>query len=322
MDMSSLKTLANLNLALDNLLSVVFGVYIYELVRPLRFDWNLFAGGDAKRSRLAIGVKGLYIVCRCSILVECIASLVLLKFSIRSTTHCFFVERVVYSTALATIASATLLLSVRVGVIWTWDRRLICAFIPIYLAIIALGVRAVVLIGREHGPDAFGVGCTMLGHEDYNTPPLVAFFVLDVALLILLLIGLRRWSDAGAFSLWRVLWNQGLLYLMIIVSIEAPLTTFLFLSNKAWVSFYLPFTPMLPIGATRLYRSLTQFAGKGSNRPAYESTFTVPQAPRLQALDAPETATKVYIIERSERDEYEMDNERIASPLKRTNEDA
>ena len=60
---------------------------------------------------------------------------------------------------------------------------------------------------RFHGNEYFTPICRPVG-ASLNVPVFLGIVVIDFVLLILLFVGLRRWSEARSYSLWNVLRNQ------------------------------------------------------------------------------------------------------------------
>ena len=59
-----------------------------------------------------------------------------------------------------------------------------------------------------------------------NLPNIFVLLICDFVILACLLTGLYRWHKPGkgkdTFSLWSVLWNQGVLYLALASALEVP----------------------------------------------------------------------------------------------------
>jgi len=101
----------------------------------------------------------------------------------------------------------------------------------------------------------------------------------DILLLLIILIGLLRlrYHERGAFSMGRFLWRQGLVWLFIVTASEVPQVVFIYLNLNGPLDylFWVPSLVALSIAATRIHRSLADFAyentevyGKGSFTPA------------------------------------------------------
>ncbi|VDB93390.1 unnamed protein product [Peniophora sp. CBMAI 1063] len=266
--------------AFNKELLVCIGIYVHEFVCSLRFDWMLLRRDDSQRAPLARCVKWLYMLCRYSALATCVTvSVIGLS---QAHLDCQTMIKFINGTALAAVTSATVLLFVRVGVVWAWDKRLTAAFALGHLVVVAVGIRGVVLVEGEYTGIPSIPACNTL-RAVYDAPSVLSSLVLDAALLFMLLVGLRRWHNPNASAIWRLLWNQGLVYLAITIIVEIPLTVLLFLSDHEIVFLFLdlPFTLMLPMAATRLYRSLTTFSSGKQGGLEYESMYKPPEASSL-----------------------------------------
>ncbi|KZV60483.1 hypothetical protein PENSPDRAFT_341097 [Peniophora sp. CONT] len=98
--------------ALQRTTLVIIGVYFYELVRPIPFDWKLVTRAEKdKRPILARSVKWIYITCRLTTLIECIC-LTVLNTS-RGALDCQVLMTMINLTGYLTAVTGTLLLFVR-----------------------------------------------------------------------------------------------------------------------------------------------------------------------------------------------------------------
>ncbi|KZV74694.1 hypothetical protein PENSPDRAFT_681654 [Peniophora sp. CONT] len=236
-DWTSPSTLFAQAVDFNKLLLVFIGIYFYEFIYSIEFDWMLITRRDSRRL-LAKSVKWLLI-------------------------------KVINATEVLAGTCATILLFVRVGVVWRWDKRITAIFSVSYIAVTALSIRAVVLIEAGNIPDPLGPSCVTSGVKT-NLPNVFAGLIEDIALVILLFVGLRRWNQARTYDLWHLLWNQ----------------VFLFLNYNELTALFFdaPFAFILPIAATRLYRSLTNFTGNRSQYTYESPTSYMPRLPLVPKL--------------------------------------
>ncbi|KZV67810.1 hypothetical protein PENSPDRAFT_736295 [Peniophora sp. CONT] len=213
-------------------------LYIYDFAMSVPFDVKLVMRDDSQRSFLARGVKWVYIASRYSCLSTCLT--LAINMTAHSSLNCAAVIKTINATSLFALNCAELLLLVRVGVVWKWDRKLITSFAVAYVAIIAMSVRSVVLIQAYPAHDPLGLVCDSSGIKA-NRSNVLATLILNAGLLLGLLFGLKRWSQAGGSSIWHLLWNQSLLYLSTAVAVELPMTILLFLDfDEVMSSFFDP----------------------------------------------------------------------------------
>ncbi|VDB93816.1 unnamed protein product [Peniophora sp. CBMAI 1063] len=189
-------------------------------------------------------------------------------------SQCLTDELLVNIISLLAVTTATALLFIRVGVVWRWDIRVTTVSVLLQATNFSLGIYGIVEFWLEeaarHPSFLLARGCSLPLGFNSDRFYAITVFGTDVVLLCMLFTGLRRWKYAGAFGLWQLLWNQGLVYLMLLIVIEVPFLTFLALNlnDVTSIAFSTPMALMLPIAATRFYRSLSSFA---DNRRTYES---------------------------------------------------
>jgi len=90
----------------------------------------------------------------------------------------------------------------------------------------------------------------------------VSSFVTDVTLLSIMLLGLHRMRrHGGLMSLGQFLWNQGVVWLLVVIVAELTPTVFILLNLNRPTSIMLqiPWIISMTIAATRMYRSLSDF---------------------------------------------------------------
>ncbi|KZV67806.1 hypothetical protein PENSPDRAFT_687774 [Peniophora sp. CONT] len=273
-DGTSLHTMSlqvELQATFEKLTWVFLGVYIREFASSVSFDWWLFTRkGTQQRPRMAKGVRWLYMACRIFGLVASI-ELTVPYISVGKLQCSANIKTFNIASVLAT-ASATTLLFVRVGVVWRWDKRVTAVFVLMQTINIALGAYSTAQLRAFDGysnNSKTTSACQVTG-INANLPGVSTTLLTDFGLLCLLLIGLRRWVYGGMFSLWHILWNQGVIYLILTLIVGVPLLVSLALSLSGLISavFTLPLILLLPIAASRFYRSLTGFAG---GQQTYES---------------------------------------------------
>jgi len=98
-------------------------------------------------------------------------------------------------------------------------------------------------------------------HTEANESNVTMTFSGDLFFLVAMLFGLLRMKEARRLGLWKFLWNQGLIWIALATVAEAPTVVFLRLNlNQVMnVMFFTPEQLILVIGATRMYRTLSDF---------------------------------------------------------------
>ncbi|KZV67813.1 hypothetical protein PENSPDRAFT_754615 [Peniophora sp. CONT] len=209
--------------------------------------------------------------------------------------------KILSTTSDLALVSTTTLLFVRVGAVWRWDKRVTAMFALMQTINIALGIRAIVHFQSLDAVSSTTKRVCRPSGFHANLPYAFTTLATDLGLLCMLLIGLWRWGHARALGLWHLLWNHGLMYLGLCILIEIPYAVslvavrpsfpnlavrkvFLLLDFDDFMSimFSVPPAVILPIAATRFYRSLTSFT---DSRQIYESIVVPPSSSKPRATN-------------------------------------
>ncbi|KZV66344.1 hypothetical protein PENSPDRAFT_93953 [Peniophora sp. CONT] len=298
---------------------VLMGIYLWEYVINLPFDYKVLTSKKKSTQRRVPWIKAIYLSCRfmgVAAIVSIVAGL-----DINGPINCQAWVTVSFTFSYIALCLASGLIAIRVLTIWAWNK-----FVTT-IAIIGLGVQAwtlihnIVEIRAIYVPTA-GTCLTVNPHS--GTPNVTATFVLDMLLLVLMLVGLWRMRDAGRFQLWRILLNQGLFWLTLATVAELPTVIFIFLNVNPVLDtiFYSPELICLIIGATRLYRSLAEYTqrvppvvqAQNSGPLRFGAPPPPAKAAAIRVMVSSQTATADstavgFTSTRSEdnKDEYEMD---------------
>ncbi|KZV75845.1 hypothetical protein PENSPDRAFT_731511 [Peniophora sp. CONT] len=241
-----------------NLQHAVGGFYIWELLLGFAYDRELL------RRPLTHGLarwgKWVYLACRYSALGAVITTFI--GFDGASEVWVVFV----FIWAFSAVVLASSLIAIRVIAIWH------TSVVMIGLCALVLTAHLATLAYQFSHIDATWVpansACAVMNTQTNNANITATFFT-DLFLLLAMLIGLLRWRDARRASggIWRVLWNQGLIWLALATIAEVPSMVFVWLNlNRHEPGELIPgglqmfFTPemiILVVGATRMYRALS-----------------------------------------------------------------
>jgi len=117
--------------------------------------------------------------------------------------------------------------------------------------------------------------CTVINTEE-NKLNIIVTLALDMVLLLTMLAGLLRLrrDGSGRFGVAQLLWNQGVLWLLLATVAGVPPTVLISLNLNAILNLMLqlPSTIILTIATTRMYRSLTDFVS-GSTDITFEGVL-------------------------------------------------
>ncbi|KAI0312136.1 hypothetical protein OF83DRAFT_685514 [Amylostereum chailletii] len=119
--------------------------------------------------------------------------------------------------------------------------------------------------------DPTHASCVILGITN-NMVNFSTVLAVDFLLLAAMLSGLLRYRDAGMYRLWRMLWSQGIIWVLLAKVAEVPTVVFLSLNLNAPMDlmFFLPEMTVLLVGSTRMYRTLSNFMSTDHIHPSSE----------------------------------------------------
>ncbi|VDB93392.1 unnamed protein product [Peniophora sp. CBMAI 1063] len=258
-DWTSSQTLALQGAIAQKVSLILVGVCIHEFLASIAFDLRLVTKLDS-RPLLVRAVKWVYICCRYCNLATCLGLVFL--FGSHGVSHCSVVVRVTTSSCTAAVLCGSVLLFIRVGVIWKWDVRIKAVFALLFFGIAAVLLYTLVSVHStfDATPGLTGSACDLSDIKS-DLPYLCAFLALDASLLFFYFWGLWRRRYESSSALWDTLRRQSFVYLAVAVVLEIPALVFVALDYNEFVIliFMVPYICMLPIATARLYRSLTSF---------------------------------------------------------------
>ncbi|KZV71907.1 hypothetical protein PENSPDRAFT_751293, partial [Peniophora sp. CONT] len=238
--------------ALQNLTLIFGGIYLHEFTVHLQFDWRLMKRQSASSS-LARAARWIYVMSRIFMLVYSICVAVM---AFPGPRHCHPLMKLFTVSGWIGTMSSSMLLSIRVGAVWQWDKCILSILGLVWLGTWATAIYSMVKVDSSY--ENIIHSCAFSGvHGDLL--PTVALVISDCTVLTLLLFGLqRKWSGARQHRTGHLLWTQGLLYLVIATLSEVPLLILLVLDINSIMNTILvtPAAIILTISASRLYRSL------------------------------------------------------------------
>jgi len=128
----------------------------------------------------------------------------------------------------------------------------------------------------------------------------------DVVLLLIALVGLFRLRGHGTFSLGRLLWKQGIVWLFLAIIAEVPPVLFLNLNlnDSLSIMFQFPGLIVLAIAATRVYRSLTDFISGGTQVTTDSLRDRLPMPNAMQTPGGPIPLNHMEVAVHTTRVQY------------------
>ncbi|VDC06032.1 unnamed protein product [Peniophora sp. CBMAI 1063] len=237
-------------------LTVVFGgIYLHEFSANLSFDWRLVTRIHT-RSTLASVAKSVYLACRILMLIYSVCVVVI---TFPGHPRCHALLKLFTVTGWFSVLCSSLLMSIRVGAVWQWDKRVTIGLTLVWLATFASTIYSMSEIDSSY--EAPILSCAFTGVHR-GLIPAATLIISDCTILTLLLLGLqKRWKNARQYYTWNLLWTQGLLYLLLAMVLELP--TILLAMDIDSIMNTMMVTPaaiILTIAASRMYRSLHALA--------------------------------------------------------------
>ncbi|KAI0044303.1 hypothetical protein FA95DRAFT_1562363 [Auriscalpium vulgare] len=244
--------LARTSLDFVKLEHALAGVYIWEYVTHIDYEWDFISG-----RRKWVWTLVIYSLCRFSCLLFTIVNLV----GMDVTTEINCQARLIAALTFAALAmvSASLLIVMRIAAIWQRNIYAVALSASVWLAIVAAWLQDII---KSKGIwNATGGGCLHVFTVRGRALSVISF-VSDASLLVIMLVGLVSKREAARFSIWRTLYHQGLIWLSLATIAELPVTILLFKNiNDVWnLMFQNPALLIMVMGATRMHRSLSNYA--------------------------------------------------------------
>ncbi|KAN0116417.1 hypothetical protein V8E52_006036 [Russula decolorans] len=262
------------------------GLYIWDYFTTLDYEWRVIRGRLPYRWTIWI-----YSVARLAGLVSVILCFVTVD--VTTPINCqLWVLFAALFLSLASIA-ASLLIVLRTIAIWNRNKVVVTLTIIVLGTSIGFHLRNIALVHSTW--DSTQLACGPV-KNDSNALGFIATTIADMVLLLIILASLldMRCRGGGAFGLTRLLWKQGIIWLVLGCAVDIPQLVFtsLHLNDQSQVLFEVPGQITIVIAATRMHRSLVNFAS-GSSDVAHESPS--PQVRNLTSsktkrADTPSTA--------------------------------
>jgi len=180
----------------------------------------------------------------------------------------------------------SLLIAIRTIVIWKLNKVVVALTSTIWVTTIVFHLLNVIQLVRFEWVSTQG-GCVPV-ENDPNSFDFMPAIIADMCLLLIILAGLftLRCNGVGVFGLTRIIWKQGIIWLILASAAEVLSLVFTLL-NKNDPLHHLFDTPsqiIMLIAATRMHRSLVNFASNPSN-DVYEIPLQVHTASEKHPTD-------------------------------------
>lgn len=303
-------TISREYLSLVKLWHVLDGIFIWEFFITLYFEWDVIRGRRPYRWTIWI-----YSLTRVATLLAIILNMI--GFNTTTPMHCQVWVIFQFLFAYISLAAASLLIVFRVIAIWKTEKTIVLITMGVWLVNVSLLIEGIVRIRSAWSPEA--TTCTLLNLET-NKPAVISTLATDVVLLLVMVIGLFRMhlEVESVFALGRILWNQGLIWLIVATLAAVPPTVFMCLNLNLPLNymFQAPNMIVMAIAATRMYRSVDDLVGpretpRGPRRTVLSDMRVRSVTLNQTDLSVPSTESGQYLSSQSGSGSYSTDpNER------------
>ncbi|KAI0281013.1 hypothetical protein BGY98DRAFT_270657 [Russula aff. rugulosa BPL654] len=237
---------------LMNFWLVVCGIYIWEYLKNLDYEWSVVQGHQRYRWTIWI-----YSFSRLSGLMVVI--LTMADFIITSKINCqAYITAGWFIGALGAYGLASILIILRIFAIWNKNKVIMAISATIWLANAGFQFSGVVRVRSVWMPAARACLTT---NPQLVRDLSIGTLATDVSLLLIMLVGLirLRHRDRTFVDFEYVLWKQGIMWLIIATIAEVPQAVFQFLNaNDTFKTlFTIPSLLIMVFAATQTYRDLT-----------------------------------------------------------------
>jgi len=229
------------------------GLYIWEFFSSLDYEWNVIRGRQPYRWTIWI-----YSTTRLSTLLAVILNLITNDMSTSHNCQALTTSNFLFPNI--ALAFASLLVVVRIAAVWNVDKVVVTFATGIWVANFSLLILAAARLHSTWIPEQ--QSCSLPNIRTMKLA-IISMLATDITLIAIMLVGLLRLRRRGGgwFALGRLLWKQGVLWLLLAIVAELMPVIFvcLNLNDALNMMFFMPALATMSIAATRMYRSLVNF---------------------------------------------------------------
>ncbi|KAH9985083.1 hypothetical protein BJV77DRAFT_139391 [Russula vinacea] len=265
------------------------GLYLWEFFTTLDYEWRVIRGYLPYRWTIWI-----YSTTRVAALVGVVLCLV--SMDVATPVHCqvlmSFSAIIFYLSATA----ASLLIVFRIIAIWNRNKFVVTLAIAVWGISAAFHIQSAARLRSIRVP---GQNVCEPIKTESSVLSFIPTIISDIALLLIMFVGLLvlRRHGGGTIGLSRLLWKQGVVWLALAVATEIPplVLIVLNLNNQYNILFETPCLVTMIIAATRMHRSLVDFAwsSDGARERAQVSSLVFTKT--RQTDTAPITSHRIEI---------------------------
>jgi len=282
-------TIAQEFVALVKLWHVLDGIFIWEFLTTLDYEWDVFQGRRPYRWTIWI-----YSLTRVSALLAVILNMIGFDTTTPINCQAWVTFEVLFG--YTAFAAGALLIVLRIIAIWNMKKIIIAIAMTIWAADVSSLTYGIVRLRSAWSPEANT--CAILNLETTKAS-IFGSFTTDILLLLIMLVGLFHQDLVGSntFGLGRTLWKQGLIWLVIATAAEVPPTVFMVLNLNVSMDlmFQTPSMIALSIASTRMHRSLMKYSPSDASRDSRRKSLHTAISSRPRSVIVLPTRTEVFV---------------------------
>jgi len=232
------------------------GLYIWEFFTTLDYEWCVIRGRRPYRWTIWV-----YSLTRVATLLAVILNMIGLDVTNPINCHVWVTFELIF--AYTAFAAASLLIVIRTIAIWNRNKIIFFIAMSVWWTNVSFLIQGIVRLRSSWEP-AQGTGTCAVLNTEISKANIVTTLCTDIILLVIMLVGLfrLRLQVSNPSSLGRLLWTQGIIWILLAAVAEVPAAVFicLNLNDPLNLMFQTPAMVTMSIAATRMYRSLIDFS--------------------------------------------------------------
>ncbi|KZV76780.1 hypothetical protein PENSPDRAFT_343369 [Peniophora sp. CONT] len=238
-------------LFLTKLVHACLGCAVWESVSHLYYEWDTYRGKRPYRWTIWV-----YTCCRLSMIFAFMFDAIAMD---GGTQHCTAVYMAAFASGYTSMGLASLLLVLRIAAVWQRHTVIVVISYIVWFSSVALNIHDVTQLRASYHVSERT--CLPYKTHDFviNSTGILGS---DTVLLVLMLAGiLRVRRDTLEDGISRVLFRQGIIWLIVAIVVEMPVVVFAILDlNDSLVSMFQPVELLcLVFCAGRMYRGLMSY---------------------------------------------------------------
>ncbi|KAH9964976.1 hypothetical protein BC827DRAFT_903817 [Russula dissimulans] len=193
---------ATVSRAYATLALAVDGLYVWEFFINLGYEWSVIKGRRPYRWTIWI-YSTVRLTTLMGVIIEFVTSIM------AAPTNCKVWTIFQFGSGYMTFSLSSLLIILRIIAIWNKNKFVVAFAVAVWLTTASFFIYGITHLHSEWDPNELGCGNPQ---TESNKLAITAMPITDIALLLIMLIGLLRIGlrGGGKFSVGRLLWKQTL----------------------------------------------------------------------------------------------------------------